>query len=86
MAHGKSIGHLIDDAKVVTPMYLIPIISKKAGDTDCNTMEHLVSGTWGYQIVTLLATSGEPERSSHDPDMQISQKQLEIALDRQLVL
>jgi len=54
MTYGESNGHVIDDdtwpwnVKVVTPIWLGPIISKTAGDTDGVTMEHLQkNGTRG---------------------------------------
>jgi len=47
MGHGESNGHVTDDvalprkAKVMTPLCLMPIISKTAGDTDLVAMEYL---------------------------------------------
>ena len=47
MGHGESNGHVTDDVtlprkvKVVTPLCLMPIISKTAGDTDLVAMEYL---------------------------------------------
>jgi len=47
MDHRESNGHVTDDVtwawkvKVVTPICLVSIISKMAGDSDLVTMEHL---------------------------------------------
>jgi len=47
MAYCESNGHVTDDAtcprkiKIVTPLYLGPIILKMAGDTELLTMEHV---------------------------------------------
>jgi len=46
MTHPESNGHVAVDVtwpwkdKAVTPIYLVPIISKTAGDRDFVTMEH----------------------------------------------
>jgi len=48
MTHPESNGHVTDDVtwpwniKVVTQIYFMPIISKMAGDSDLETMEHLL--------------------------------------------
>jgi len=47
MGHGESNGHVTDDVtcprkvKLVTPLCLMPITSKTAGDTDLVAMEYL---------------------------------------------
>jgi len=45
MAHRDSNGHMADDprkVKVMTPIYLDPIISTTAGDTDLVPMKHII--------------------------------------------
>jgi len=81
MAYGESNGHMTQKVKVMTPIYLGPIIPSMAGDTDLVTMEHLWKMTtlgsnchmtddvtWPWKVKVVTAIRLEPNISKKDGD------------------